>query len=159
VLAASLLALSSAAMAQTTVDVTGRVVRVDPGSEVFVLDDHQAFRVTPGTTLLVDNRPATLATIQPGQAVVIRSGEPVQVVAAPPATPQAPAGATVIASPGAPPGLAQQTTYGRIVDVDSNEVKIKTSDDDFHVRVPPELAAQLREDDSVRLDLTFRPAR
>jgi hypothetical protein len=151
---------SSGAFAQTTVDATGRVVRVDPGSQIIVLDTNQAFRVTPNTVLTVDNRPVTLGTLQPGQSVLIRSGEAIAVVpsASPAVVQGAPSGTTtVIASPSASPGLAHQTIYGHVDDVDSGEVKVKTNDDEFKVKVPRELAAQLREGDSVRLDLTFQP--
>jgi len=54
---------------------------------------------------------------------------------------------------------ANSQIYGRIVDVDDAEVKVKTADDDFHVKVPREVAAQLREGDTVRLELTFKPSR
>jgi hypothetical protein len=160
--ALSMLALSSTvAFAQTAaVDASGRVVRVDPGSQIIVLDTNQAFRVTPNTVLTVDNRPVTLGTLQPGQSVLIRSGEAIAVVpsASPAVVQGAPSGTTtVIASPSASPGLAHQTIYGHVDDVDSGEVKVKTNDDEFKVKVPRELAAQLREGDSVRLDLTFQP--
>jgi len=153
-----ILTVSTVAFAQTTVDATGPVVRIDPGTQVIILDNNQAFRVTPNTVLLVDNRPVTLGTVQPGQAVVIRSGEAVAVTPAP-VTAQAPGTTTVITSPSASPGLAQQTIYGHITDVDSGKVKVKTADDDFNVKVPREVAAQLRKGDSVRLDITFQPSR
>jgi len=156
-----ILAVTTTAFAQTAVDVTGRVVRVDPGAQLIILDNNQAFRVTPNTVLLVDNRPVTLGTVQPGQAVVIRSGEAVAVVPSAPApvAAQAPSTTTVITSPSASPGLSQQTIYGQITEVDSGKVKVKTADDDFNVKVPREVAAQLRKGDTVRLDVTFQPAR
>ena len=137
---------------------TGRVVRVDPGTQVIILDNNQAFRVTPNTVLLVDNRPVTFGTVQPGQAVVIRSVEAVAVAAAPAAA-QAPGTTTVITSPSASPSLAQQTICGQVTDVDSGKIKVKTADDDFNVKVPREVAAQLRKGDTARLDLTFQPSR
>jgi hypothetical protein len=151
-----ILGVSTAAFAQTTIDATGRVVRVDPGTQVIFLDNNQAFRVTPNTVLLVDNRPVTLGTVQPGQAVIIRSGEAIAMAPAP-AVAQAPGTTTVITSPSASPGLARQTIYGHVTDVDSGTVKLKTADDDFNVKLPREVAAQLRKGDSVRLDLTFQP--
>jgi hypothetical protein len=151
---------ASTAYAQTAVDAGGRVLRVDPAAQLIILDSNQAFRVTPNTMLLVDNRPVTLGTVQPGQTVVIRSGEALTVVpSSPPVAAQAPPSTTVITAPSASPGLAQQTIYGRIDDVDSGKVKVKTAEDDFNVKVPREVAAQLRKGDSVRLDLTFQPSR
>lgn len=161
-LATMILAVSTVAFAQTAVDASGRVIRVDPGAQIVILDTNQAFRVTPNTVLLVDNRPVPLATVQPGQAVVIRSGEAVAMVpssAPPPVSAQAPPSTTIIASPSASPGLARQTIYGHITDVDSGKVKVETAEDDFSVKVPREVAAQLRKGDSVRLDLTFQPSR
>src|SRR2546430_10254821 len=70
------LAGATAAMAQTA-DVTGRVMRVDPGTQVIVLDNNQAFRVTPNTMLIVNGQPVAIGSLQPGQSVVIRSGEAV----------------------------------------------------------------------------------
>ena len=160
VVLAAVMLMASSAYAQTAVDASGRVVRVDPGAQLIVLDSNQAFRVTPNTVLLVDNRPVTLGTVQPGQTVLIRSGEAMAVIpSSPPVTAQVPPSTTVITTPSASPGLAQQTIYGHIDDVDAGEVKVKTADDDFSVKVPRAVAAQLRKGDSVRLDLTFQPAR
>jgi hypothetical protein len=83
------------------VDANGRVIRIDPSTQVVVLDNNQAFR----------------------------------------------------------PGAAQQTLYGRVSNVDKDEIKIKSDSDDFEVKVPRELAAQLRKGDSVHVDLTFQRAR
>jgi hypothetical protein len=111
---------------------------------------------------MVDNQPVTLGTIQPGQAVVIRSGEAVTVApAASPPTVSAPAGSTVIVqSPAvAAPALARQTIYGSVIDVDPGEIKVKTDGGDFEVKVPRDVTSQLKKGDNVRLDLTFMPAR
>lgn len=153
--AALTLAVSTVASAQTTaIDATGRVVRIDPGAQMIILDNNQAFRVTPNTVLFVDNRPVPFGTLQPGQSVMIRSGEAVTM--APAAAVTTPT--TVVAVPSAA-GIAQQTVYGQITDVETGEVKVKTAEDDFHVKVPPEVASQLRKGDPVRVDLTFRPSR
>jgi preprotein translocase subunit YajC len=154
---ASVLFSLTAAFAQTTVDVTGRVVRVDPGAQIIVLDNNQAVRLTPTSTLLVNNQPVTLQAVQPGQTVVIRSGEAVAVTPAPaPTVAQSPGSTVVVTPPAAGTTLAQQTVYGRVVDVDRGEVKIKTDNDRFEVRIPREVAAQIRKGDTVRLDLSFQ---
>jgi hypothetical protein len=148
------LAVTTTAFGQVLGDVSGRVLRVDPTSQVVILDNNQTFRVTPNTVLLVDNRPVPLGTLQPGQTVVIRSGETLAVTpsAAAPA-----AGSTVVVAPPAVPQAPHQTAYGRVTDVDSGEVKIQTDKDKFEVRVPREVAAQIRKGDTVRMDLTFNP--
>jgi hypothetical protein len=154
---ASVLFSLTAAFAEATVDVTGRVVRVDPGAQIIVLDNNQAVRLTPTSTLLVNNQPVTLQAVQPGQTVVIRSGEAVAVTPAPaPTVAQAPGSTVVVTPPAAGTTLAQQTVYGRVVDVDRGEVKIKTDNDRFEVRIPREVAAQIRKGDTVRLDLSFQ---
>ena len=159
--AALTLAVSTLASAQTTaIDATGRVVRIDPGAQMIILDNNQAFRVTPNTVVFVDNRPVPFGTLQPGQSVVIRSGEAVTMTRSAAVTTQSPANTTtVVAVPSASPGMAQQTVYGQITDVETGKVKVKTAEDDFHVKVPPEVASQLRKGDPVRVDLTFRPSR
>jgi len=157
-LTALVLTLSTAAFGQTV----GRVVRIDPGAQLIILDNNQAFRVTPNTVLFVDNRPVALGTLQPGQSVVIRAGESVTMLPSAPVTAQVPSQpTTVITAPSASPalGLAQQTVYGQIADVETGKVKVKTPEDNFHVKVPPEVASQLRKGDTVRVDLTFRPSR
>jgi hypothetical protein len=148
------LAVTSTAIGQVVGDVSGRVLRVDPTSQVVILDNNQTFRVTPNTVLLVDNRPVSLGALQPGQTVVVRSGETVAVT---PSSPSPAAGSTVVVAPPAAPAAPHQTTYGRVTDVDSGEVKIQTDKDKFEVRVPREVAAQIRKGDTVRLDLTFNP--
>lgn len=156
--AALALSITTNAFAQAAVDVSGRVLRVDPGAQIIILDNNQVVRVTPSTTLLVNNQPVTLPAVQPGQAVVIRSGEAVAVAAAPPppVAAQAPGTAVVVAPPAGSAALAQQTIYGRVSDVDRGEIKIKTDSDSFEVKVPREVAAQVRKGDTVRVDLTFQ---
>jgi hypothetical protein len=149
------LTVATAASAQTTVEVSGKVVRVDPGTQIVILDNNQAFRVGPNTVLMVDNRPVSLGTLQPGQAVVIRSGEALAVTSSAPGA-AAPGGTVVVTAPPAP-SSPRQTLYGQITDVSTGEIKIKTDKDSFEVKVPRELAAQLRKGDVVRLDLTFQP--
>jgi|SRR5215510_1819375 len=149
------LSVSTAAVAQTVIDANGRVLRVDPNSQLVILDTNQAIRIGPNTVLMVDNRPVTLSSLQPGQAVVIRSGEAVAVM---PSTQQqvtAPTGTVVVQAPTAGKPV-QQTLYGHVTSVDTGELKIKTDNDSFEVKVPRELASQVRRGDTVRMDLTFQ---
>ncbi len=157
------LAVATAAMAQTA-DVTGRVMRVDPGTQVIVLDNNQAFRVTPNTMLIVNGQPVAIGSLQPGQSVVIRSGEAVAMtpstsapVTQPGVTVQtAQPGSTVVVTQQPASVGAQQTLYGRVTDVDRREIRIKSDNGSFEVKVPRELAAQVRKGDNVRVDLTFQ---
>jgi hypothetical protein len=151
--AALALTVSTAAVAQTVIDINGRVLRVDPNSQLVILDNNQAIRVGPNTVLTVDNRPVSLGSLQPGQAVVIRSGESVTVM--PPAQNPAPSGTVVVQAPTAGKPI-QQTLYGHVTSVEGGEIEIKTDNDSFDVKVPRELASQLRRGDTVRMDLTFQ---
>jgi hypothetical protein len=150
---------TAAAQTTTTIDATGRVLRVDPGAQVIILDNNQAFRVTPNTVLMVDNQPVNLGALQPGQSVIIRSGEAVTLLPAGPTTAQAPRSNTVVVAQPPTRQLPNQTIYGRVTDVDTGEIKIKTDADTFKLKVPREVAAQLRQGDAVRLDLSFQPTR
>jgi hypothetical protein len=176
---ALVLVTAGLATAQVAVDAsTGTIVRIDSQSSVVMLDDGRMYRVTPSTVLFVDNRPATLATLRPGERVVIRSGEPVlyregryvTVQAAPPSpvvtqlppppvvaqTP--PAQTVVVPAPPATPVGVRQTLYGTIDDVDRNgKVKIKTDRDSFETRVAPDALRQIRKGDNVVIDLTIVP--
>jgi len=157
------LAVATAAMAQTA-DVTGRVMRVDPGTQVIVLDNNQAFRVTPNTMLIVNGQPVAIGSLQPGQSVVIRSGEAVAMtpsISAPVTQPgvtvqPAQPGSTVVVTQQPASVGAQQTLYGRVTDVDRREIRIKSDNGSFEVKVPRELAGQVRRGDNVRVDLTFQ---
>jgi len=169
------------AVAQTTIDAgTGTIVRIDPQSNVIMLDDGRMYRVTSSTVLLVDNRPAALATLRPGERVIVQAGEPVlyregryvTVQAAPPSatvttmppppppvvaqTP--PPAAVVVPAPRATPVGVRQTLYGTVDDVDRNgKVKIKTDRDSFEARVAPDALRQIRKGDNVVIDLTIVP--
>jgi hypothetical protein len=161
VTAVAVLGLASVASAQVSVP-SGTVVRIDPQSNVLVLDDGRMYRVTPSTVFLIDNRPAAFPTLRPGERVVIQSAEPVVyrdgryvTLPASPVVAQAPP--TVVApAPVAVPTGTKQTIYGTVPDVDRDgEVTIRTGADEFEVRVSPQAAAQLKKGDSVTLDLTF----
>ncbi len=115
--------------------------------------------MTPNTILMVDNQPVTLGALQPGQSVIIRSGESVTVAPAGTTTAQAPRSTVVVAQPPTRQALPNQTLYGRVMDVETGEIKIKTDADTFKLKVPREVAAQLRQGDGVRLDLSFQPTR
>ena len=57
--------------------VSGTVVRIDQPAGVVVLDSGQMYRATPQTVFLVNNRPMSFTTIQPGTPVVVQYAQPV----------------------------------------------------------------------------------
>jgi hypothetical protein len=162
--AALALAATTAASAQA-LD-SGTVIRIDPQSSVVVLEDGRMYRVTSGTTFMVDNRPTQFTMIRPGERVTIQAGEPVvyregryvALQAAPPTVvTQAPAPAYAPAVTAVPAGV-RQTLYGRITDVDRDgKVKVKTDHDSFEARVSPDALRQIRKGDNVVIDLTISP--
>ncbi len=163
---AGALLLGTVAVAAAQSVETGTVVRIDPQSKVVVLDDGRMYRVTQNTVLVVDNQPAPITALVPGQRVMIQSGEVVAlrggqyIAVSPPTAVVVPAPPTVVAQAPAtavPVGV-RQTIHGTITDVDANgEVKIKTQRDSFQIRVAPEALRQIKKGDTVTLDLTITP--
>jgi preprotein translocase subunit YajC len=163
---AGALLLGTVAVAAAQSVETGTVVRIDPQSKVVILDDGRMYRVTQSTVLVVDNQPAQITALVPGQRVMIQSGEVValragQYVAVSPSTAvvaQAPPTVVAQAPATAVPVGVRQTIHGTVSDVDSNgQVKIKTQRDSFEVRVAPEALRQIKKGDTVTLDLTITP--
>jgi hypothetical protein len=158
VLAVLLLVGVGTAMAQVE---TGTVFRVDSRGRVVVLDDGRMYRVTPYTVLFLENQPAPLAALSPGQRVVIQAGEMVirrdgQYIAVVP-VPGSSGGAAAAPVTAVPIGV-RQTILGSVADVDSDgDVKIKTPRDSFEIRVPPETLRHIRKGDNVILDVTITP--
>jgi hypothetical protein len=58
-------------------DVTGTVVRVEPTSNVVVLDDGRMWQVAGDSAVFVDNQPAQFTTLRPGRKVALRSAKSV----------------------------------------------------------------------------------
>ena len=56
----------------------GKVLKLDSAANVVVLDDGSMYRMAPDTVIIVEEKPVKFETLQPGTAVVIRSGEAVQ---------------------------------------------------------------------------------
>lgn len=157
-------------------DVTGQIIRierVEPEQHLIVFSDGRTYRLPSTTVVHVDGRVVALGALTPGQTVVIRSGQAVEIQNRPAVTVspgQAPApgapsatsapGPTVVVAPPAttPPGV-RQTLYGRVDDVDDDgTVKIATGRDSFKVTLSRDLVRQIREGDTVQLDMSIVPA-
>jgi len=136
---------------------SGTVTRVDQPQQVVVLDNGQMYRVAGPDAVYVDGRPAALSSVQPGSTVTIVSGTPVVYQNGQYVT-TAPAPGTVVAAPGTvaatPLAGSAVRIYGRVVDVDRNEIKIRTQDGHaFEVRMPA--GTVVRKGDPVTVDMTF----
>ena len=172
IVAATLLLGTVAVAAAQSIE-SGTVVRIDPQSRVVVLDDGRMYRVTPNTTLIVDDRAAPITALRAGQRVVIQSGEVVTlrdgqyvtvspgssvVTQAPPTVvTQAPPPVVTQAPPAtAMPAGVRQTFHGQVEEVDSDgEVKVRTERDSFEIKVAPEAVRHIKRGDHVTIDLTI----
>jgi hypothetical protein len=56
----------------------GKVTKLESAANVIVLEDGSMYRIVPDTVILVEEKPVKFEMLQPGAAVVIRSGEPVE---------------------------------------------------------------------------------
>ena len=107
------LVVATGAAAQEVV--TGTVARVEPGASVIVLSDGRMYQTSSGSVIIVNEQPTTLATLEPGTQVVLRSAAPVTyrdgqyvvVSDAPAATTAAPPPAVVVTPP---PTVAKEDT-------------------------------------------------
>jgi hypothetical protein len=59
---------------------------------------------------------------------------------------------TVVANPG-----VRQTLYGRVTDVDRNEIRVRTADRSFEIKMADPKGAGIRKGDTVQIDMTFSP--
>jgi len=158
----------------------GDVVRVDPTQRVIVLSNGQMYQVPADSLVYVNGQPVAWTTVQPGTHVAIPQGQLVElrdgrymvvqspgavvtpapgtVVTPVPGTVVTPAPGTVV-TPGAvvaTPGT-RQTLYGRVTDVDRNEIRVRTPSDSFEIKMADPKGAGIRKGDTVQIDLTFSP--
>jgi len=156
----------------------GDVVRVDPTQRVIVLSNGQIYQVPADSLVYVNGQPVAWTTVQPGTRVVIPQGQLVElrdgrymvvqspgaVVTPAPGTVVTPAPGTVvtpgtIVTPGTVvtnPGI-RQTLYGRVTDVDRNEIRVQTAEKSFEIKMADPKAAGIRKGDNVQIDMTFSP--
>jgi hypothetical protein len=142
----------------------GDVVSVDPTQRVIVLSNGQMYQVPADSLVYVNGQPVAWTTVQPGARVVIPQGQLVELrdgrymVVQSPGAVVTPAPGTVV-TPGtvvATPGV-RQTLYGRVTDVDRNEIRVKTADRSFEIKMADPKGAGIRKGDTVQIDMTFSP--
>lgn len=127
----------------------GDVTRVDPAQRVIVLNDGQMYQVPADSVVYVNGQPAAWSTVQPGSRVVLTQGQLVELRDGRYMLVQAPGTVTT-------PGV-RQTIYGRVTDVDRNEIRVKTADESFEIKMNDPKAAGIRKGDNVQIDMTFTP--
>jgi hypothetical protein len=135
-----------------------QVTRIDHQAGLVGFEDGRLFRVTPDTSIFIDNQPVTIKELRPGQSVLIRSGQPMALREGQYVAGEADPGSSPAA--GVTSGL-RHTLYGRVEDIDSDgTVQIETGSDAFgkdslKIRLSPEVVRQLRKGDPVQLDVTL----
>ena len=151
----------------------GDVVRVDPTQRVIVLSNGQMYQVPADSLVYVNGQPVAWTTVQPGARVVIPQGQLVElrdgrymvvqspgaVVTPAPGTVVTPVAPGTVTTPGTVvtnPGI-RQTLYGRVTDVDRNEIRVRTADKSFEIKMADPKAAGIRKGDNVQIDMTFSP--
>jgi hypothetical protein len=151
----------------------GDVVRVDPTQRVIVLSNGQMYQVPADSLVYVNGQPVAWTTVQPGTRVVIPQGQLVElrdgrymvvqspgaVVMPAPGTVVTPVTPGTVMTPGTVvtnPGI-RQTLYGRVTDVDRNEIRVQTADKSFEIKMADPKAAGIRKGDNVQIDMTFSP--
>jgi hypothetical protein len=151
----------------------GDVVRVDPTQRVIVLSNGQMYQVPADSLVYVNGQPVAWTTVQPGTRVVIPQGQLVElrdgrymvvqspgaVVMPAPGTVVTPVTPGTVMTPGTVvtnPGI-RQTLYGRVTDVDRNEIRVQTADKSFEIKIADPKAAGIRKGDNVQIDMTFSP--
>jgi ABC-type Fe3+-hydroxamate transport system substrate-binding protein len=128
----------------------GTVTRVDAPQRVIVMSDGRMYQVPANSTVYVNGQPVGYATVQPGTHVVVPNGQLVELRDGRYALVQQP-GAVAVSG-------YRQTVQGTVVDVDRNEVKIRTPNDSFEVPMQGAEASGIRKGDTVTIDLMFTPA-
>jgi hypothetical protein len=153
----------------------GDVVRVDPAQRVIVLSNGQMYQVPADSVVYLNGQPVAWTAVQPGARVVVPQGQLVELrdgrymVVQSPGTVVTPVpGAVVTPAPGtvvtpvpgavvATPGV-RQTIYGRVTDVDRKEIRVRTANESFEVRMNDPKGAGIRKGDNVQIDMTFSQA-
>jgi hypothetical protein len=136
----------------------GDVVRVDPTQRVIVLSNGRMYQVPADSVVYVNGQPVGWTTVQPGSRVIVPQGQLVELrdgrymVVQTPGTVVTPVQGAVVATPG-----YRQTIYGRVTDVDRNEIRVKTADESFEIKMRDAKSAGIRKGDNVQIDMTFTP--
>ena len=130
----------------TTMPYSGTVVRVDEPQRVLVFDNGKMWQTAGDSMVLIDGKPRVIGTVQPGSRVTVQQGYPVEFRD----------GRYVQVMPPASGSGVRQTIWGRVTDVDRDEIRIKTqSGGSFEVRMPAHMIPSIKKGDAVQLDITI----
>jgi hypothetical protein len=137
----------------------GEVTRIDAPQRVIVLSNGQMYQVPADSMVYSNGQPVAWTTVQPGSRVAIVNGQLVELrdgryVVAQPATVVTQPG-TVVAAP-VTTGV-RQTLYGTVTDVDRDEIRVRTANESFDIKMRDPKGAGIRKGDNVQIDMTFGP--
>jgi hypothetical protein len=128
----------------------GTVTRVDAPQRVIVMSDGRMYQVPADSVVYVNGQPVAYSNIQPGARVGLNNGQLVELRDGRYVVVQEPAAVAV-------PGY-RQTIHGTVVDVDRNEVKIRTPKEAFEIPMRAADQTGISKGDNVTIDFTFTPA-
>lgn len=128
----------------------GVVARVDAPQRVIVMNDGRMYQVPGDSIVYVNGQPVAYATVQPGSSVVLNNGQLVELRDGRYVVVQQPAAAAVSGY--------RQTIHGTVVDVDRNEIKIRTPKEAFEIPMRGANQTGIKKGDNVTIDFTFTPA-
>jgi hypothetical protein len=128
----------------------GTVTRVDAPQRVIVMSDGRMYQVPADSMVYVNGQPVAYTTVQPGSQVVLSNGQLVELRDGRYVVVQQPAAAAVSGY--------RQTVTGTVVDVDRNEIKIRTPKEAFEIPMQGANQTGIRKGDNVTIDFTFTPA-
>ena len=127
----------------------GTVTRVDTPQRVIVMSDGRMYQVPADSMVYVNGQPVAYTSVQPGTPVVLNNAQLVELRDGRYAVVQQPS--TAIAG-------YRQTISGTVVDVDRNEIKIRTPKERFEIPMRAANQTGIKKGDNVQIDFTFTPA-
>lgn len=129
----------------------GTVTRVDAPQRVIVMSDGRMYQVPADSAVYVNGQPVAYTAVQPGTPVVLNNAQLVELRDGRYVVVQQPASASAV-------GGYRQTINGTVVDVDRNEIKIRTPKERFEIPMQSANQTGIKKGDNVQIDFTFTPA-
>jgi ribosome maturation factor RimP len=126
----------------------GTVTRVDAPQRVIVMSDGRMYQVPADSTVYVNGQPVAYTAVQPGSQVVLNNGQLVEL---------RDGRYVVVQQPATAVSGYRQTIQGTVVDVDRNEVKIRTPKESFEIPMQNAKQTGIKKGDNVTIDFTFTP--
>ena len=127
----------------------GTVTRVDAPQRVIVMSDGRMYQVPADSVVYVNGQPVSYTAVQPGTPVVLNNAQLVEL---------RDGRYVVVQQPPAAVGGYRQTITGTVVDVDRNEVRVRTPNESLEIPMRNAKSTGIKKGDNVTIDFTFTPA-